>query len=394
MKLKVPYLKWRNGRPRWEPGPALRDKGMRGRDLKSESGQWLPLDRAIEAATALNAEVTVWRASGAGFRRAPTPKKTQRSCRHLYEMWSATPEFSMLAASTRADYKVKAELFLNTNAGGAAFADVPVAALDHPSLKGFWRQAYKDRGHAMANGMIAVVRAMLSEAVALGWITQNPAYNLNLKSVAPRVAFWAPAKVSAFVETADRMGMASVADALIIAIHSGLRQADVLSMPPRIFVEDRVALSQMKTKALIDAPMTPALKGRVAEIKERWKMKNKVSLEAIVIDERTGSKYTADAFRKAFRKVRDEATACHPHLAKAERFQPALADLRYQDTRDTAVTRLAMAGCSLPQIAAITGHSPDHITSVIKHYLALNEAMADEAIRLLSHWLENQGIAL
>jgi hypothetical protein len=53
MKLKVPYLKWRNGRPRWEPGPALRDKGMRGRDLKSESGQWLPLDRAIEAATAL-----------------------------------------------------------------------------------------------------------------------------------------------------------------------------------------------------------------------------------------------------------------------------------------------------------------------------------------------------
>ena len=57
-------------------------------------------------------------------------------------------------------------------------------------------------------------------------------------------------------------------------------------------------------------------------------------------------------------------------------------------------TRLAMARCTLPMIAAITGHSPEHITSVIKHYLALNSAIADEAIRLLSDWLERSEIAI
>jgi len=89
----------------------------------------------------------------------------------------------------------------------------------------------------------------------------------------------------------------------------------------------------------------------------------------IVIDERTGARWKADAFRKAFRQVRDKAAAKYPALCAAERFQPGLDTLRFQDLRDTAVTRLAMAGCSLPQIAAITGHSPDHITSVIKTIL-------------------------
>ena len=41
MKLSIRYLKWRDGRPRWEPGPTLRAKGWKGRDLKSEQGEWL-----------------------------------------------------------------------------------------------------------------------------------------------------------------------------------------------------------------------------------------------------------------------------------------------------------------------------------------------------------------
>lgn len=54
---RVPYLNWRDGRPRWEPGPALRRRGWKGRDLKDGRGNWLDLGAAMDAAREINAEV-------------------------------------------------------------------------------------------------------------------------------------------------------------------------------------------------------------------------------------------------------------------------------------------------------------------------------------------------
>lgn len=54
------------------------------------------------------------------------------------------------------------------------------------------------------------------------------------------------------------------------------------------------------------------------------------------------------------------------------------------------MTRLALAGCELPQIA---GHSLTSITGIIKHYLVLQPAMWDAAAAKLSGWMEQQEIA-
>ncbi len=409
MKRLPPYFCWRDGRPRWVPGPKLRKLKWKGRDLKDAQGNWLNYGDAINAAIAINKEVEDWRArDGSGTRPRQAPRKVPRSCRLLADLWYKSPEFRRLGERTRSDYTNKLELFLASpcdpedDDNPATMADVPVRALGRANLKGYWRQQYDERGHAMANGIIAAVRAMLTFGTDLEWIELNPAFKLKLPVVDARVAFWSPAKVEAFIKTADTMrrltdpglGLQSVGDAVVIALHSGQRQGDVLEMPPRIFEQQRLALSQFKTHALVDAPMTPQLQARVALIKERWKGKGIVALEALVIDERTGKRWTADAFRKAFREVRSEAAQRYPELCETERFQPGIDLLRFQDLRDTAVTRLAMAGCTLPEIAAISGHTPDHITSVIKHYLALNNELADAAIAKLTAWMAREGIAL
>jgi integrase len=45
-------------------------------------------------------------------------------------------------------------------------------------------------------------------------------------------------------------------------------------------------------------------------------------------------------------------------------------DLHFHDLRGTAATRLALTGCSVPQIAAITGHSLADVESILQaHYL-------------------------
>ena len=382
MKLSIRYLKWRDGRPRWEPGPTLRAKGWKGRDLKSEQGEWLELPAAIDAARSLNAEVEAWRAGGAVRRKPAAPLRPSRTCEHLWEVYRQSPKFAKLATSTKRDYTNKMAVFLGE------FGDKHVAAVASSHLYTWWEELYEERGHHMANGVIAVVRAMLSYGKQKGWRIDNPARELGLETPRPRQVLWLPAEIAAIVSTADRLRVPSVGDAVIIGLHSGQRQGDVLAMPRRIFNEQRIRLSQLKMRsrggALIDAPMTPALSARIAAVAARRKDTVIDPNRPMILREDTGEPYDVHAYRKAFRLVREAA----------EEGCPSLADKRYQDLRDTAVTRLALAGCSMAEIAAITGHAVNSITQIIKHYLVLQPEMADAAIAKLSAWLEQQEIAI
>jgi Holliday junction resolvase-like predicted endonuclease len=69
---------------------------------------------------------------------------------------------------------------------------------------------------------------------------------------------------------------------------------------------------------------------------------------------------------------------------------PSVADARDQDLRDTAVTWLARAGCTMMEIAQITGHSLQSIQQTLRHYLSSHPEIADHAIAKLVAWYEGQ----
>jgi hypothetical protein len=377
VKLRVAYLKWREGRPRWEPGPRLRGAGFKGRDLKDEAGRWLGLDAAIQAAAGLNAEVAAWR-DGGKKRFRPKPRQAERTCGQLFALWSGTPEFRKLAASTQDFYRVCARAFL------ATFDEEPVASLTTPILYGYWQALFEERGHHRANAILATVRAMLTHArKRLGWITSNPARDLGLMQTEARLVMWAPWQVEIFVMLADELGMPSVGDAVIAGLHSGQRQADVLRLPVHIFAEDRIKLSQAKTRALIDAPMTPAMRARVAQVLARRGQDDVVRLDTLILRP-DGRLYDKKTFNNDFLRVREAAEA----------IDFSFSELKYLDLRDTAVTRLALAECTMAEISAITGHSLKTIQQIMKHYLVMQPEMADAAIRKLNTWMEKEGIAL
>ena len=59
-------------------------------------------------------------------------------------------------------------------------------------------------------------------------------------------------------------------------------------------------------------------------------------------------------------------------------------DLHVHDLRGTIVTRLALAGCAVPEIAAITGHSPANVQQMLdRHHLGGQVQLAEQAIRRL-----------
>ena len=54
----------------------------------------------------------------------------------------------------------------------------------------------------------------------------------------------------------------------------------------------------------------------------------------------------------------------------------------FHDLRGTAATRLAIAGCSVPEIAAITGHSLRQVAAILDaHYLSRDSALGVSAIQ-------------
>jgi integrase len=95
-----------------------------------------------------------------------------------------------------------------------------------------------------------------------------------------------------------------------------------------------------------------------------------------VLSEDTGRAYKEDHFRHLFARVRDEAAKKTPTLVGED-------TAWFMDFRDTAVTRLAEAGCTIPEISTITGHEEKSAYNVLRHYLAHNSIMADSAIAKL-----------
>ena len=82
-----------------------------------------------------------------------------------------------------------------------------------------------------------------------------------------------------------------------------------------------------------------------------------------------GIPWTADGFRASWGKACKKA---------------GVVDVTFNDLRGTAVTRLALVGCTEAEIAAITGHNLRDVRSILDaHYLHRDQALAENAIRKL-----------
>lgn len=74
------------------------------------------------------------------------------------------------------------------------------------------------------------------------------------------------------------------------------------------------------------------------------------------------------------------------HLAAAVIKAAGIEGRTFPDLRRNAVVRLALAGCTIPEIAAITGHSYQRCTEILETYLPrTTEAARNAIVKLLEH---------
>lgn len=87
MSHGVPYFIWRDGRPRWSPGPEIRSLGFKTRDLRRDDGSFMDLDEALAKAIELNAETgRVTKVALPKVHRVFEPNRLNRKG-YIYFLW-------------------------------------------------------------------------------------------------------------------------------------------------------------------------------------------------------------------------------------------------------------------------------------------------------------------
>ena len=276
----------------------------------------------------------------------------------LIREFTASIEFeTKLSASSQREYKrmlTKAE---------PEFGDMPREALNEPAVrKEFldWRaKVARASGEREADNRLSVISAMLTWAVENGRLEVNHIkgfrrlYHSNRSEI-----IWLPEHIDAFM----RVAPVELQRAMIIALHTGQRQGDILRLPWSAYDGTAITLRQGKNARngrqapLITIPCTQALR-RMLDSMER--------VSPLILTTKTGQSFK----KRYFARLWEKATA-----------DAGLTDLHFHDLRGTAVTMLSEAGSSPQEIATITGHSLKTVTVILDRYLARTRALADQAI--------------
>lgn len=403
-KHKVPYLAMRNGpngpRPRWNPGPTLRAQGCKGRDLKDADGHWLSEGAAIDAAKALN--VAMFTPPSIAAKKMNTG--LARTLGDAADRFEKSSLFTTRKKNTRRSYAYHLTLIR------AWAGDVPAANLTRAVMRDFYDALREERGHATANAVMRTLKRLLNYATNdLEWTARNRAAKFEMSEPDGRREIWSPIEIMTFVAAADYLDLGSQGDGAILGCMTGQRQEDIVTLAESAYDGAAIVIRQGKTDTLVRIKATMQLRARIAlqrARKERaWP---NIVHSRMLVCETTGLPYGEDGtwFRTLFRKVRAFAGGLTDSRGRALDFSVApstdnlpfqplfsILRLRWQDFRDTAVTYLAAAGATVPEIATITGHSLKTVTNILdKHYFVREDALGDAASAKLEIFLTRSGM--
>jgi integrase len=281
-------------------------------------------------------------------RRTPDPSLF----RSIIVAYKASRAFTSLRERTRADYSKQIAKI------EAAFADLPLDALDDPRLTRVfldWRDSMSSSPR-QADYAWTVLMRIISWARDGGVTAYRPPARVERLYHADRSEkVWGEEHVASFMAAAPQ----ALQRALLLALETGQRQGDLLVLPWSAYDGTWIRLKQSKTGRKVSVPATLRLKAV---------LENMPRSSPVMLTNGRGRPWQPNAFRKAWGNASRKA---------------GLVDLTFHDLRGTAVTRLSEAACTPQEIATITGHSLRDVGAILDKYLARNDNIAVAAIAKL-----------
>jgi integrase len=263
-------------------------------------------------------------------------------------------EFDHLSEKTKSDYRRYLKLIEEE------FGAMPLAAVEDKRARGkfkAWRDTMANRPRA-ADYAWTVLARVLSVARDRGMIAVNVCERGGRLYESDRAEIiWTAEHIKKFCAIASP----ELQFALLLALWTGQRQGDLVRLTWMQYDGTKIRLRQGKRKKRVvipvGAPLKAALDARRPEKPEGAILRNSL-----------GNAWTTDGFKTSWGKAFDKAKLGDE-------------DLHFHDLRGTAVTRLALAGCTVAEIAAITGHSLRDVERILEsHYLGGQIELAEQAI--------------
>lgn len=287
----------------------------------------------------------------------------------LVRIYTLSVEFEeKLAASTQSEYRRL------LTAAESEFGNMPLAALDDPRVrKDFldWREKVaRTSGEREADNRLSAISAMLTWAVDRGQANANYLRGFRRLYHSDRSEIiWLPEHIAPFMKVAP----IEMQRALILGLHTGQREGDLLRLPWSGYDGERISLRQGKARRggrlgpLVEIPCTTALR-RMLDAMER--------VSPLILTTKTGQSLKKRYFTRLWNEAMEKAGLQSVLLPGSD--QPV--ELHFHDLRGTAVTLLSEAGCTPQQIATITGHSLKTVHRILERYLARTRGLAEQAI--------------
>jgi integrase len=211
--------------------------------------------------------------------------------------------------------------------------------------------------------------AVLKKIADVAWdhelITSNPAIRLELEKSRRRDQVWTEEDITVFLAACEgeHLGHA-VALAVTLLLHTAQRPGDVRRMTWNQYDGKTIRLRQQKTGTPLAVPCTEELRAALDAARAK-------ASGVTIVAKPDGQPITDALWDKVFNPIRTKAGLDH---------------LQARDLRRTAIVRLAMAGCSAPEIASVSGHSLESTERILEVYLPRTASMAQSAITKLEEY--------
>lgn len=298
-----------------------------------------------------------------------TVKPPERSLSTLVNRWQRSPEWAALTEKTRVGYgtAIKKILAWSTSCGHPDPSTLPRSAILQ-YLSSFDAGTDPDGSvraprHTAKKHTAAALRLVLEQAVDLGWRTDNPARGIRIKVPKTKATIWEQKDVDCYVKAARDTGVPSIALIVLLEWEIGQRLTDVRAFRPGMEYDAKAGVfsfRQSKTDEPVHIEISVELRKLLAEVVKEGQL-------FLFRNDRTGKAYTENRLSKTFAWVRVAAV-------KAGGRPLILKQLRH-----SCIVQLARAGCTVPEIAAITGHALGSVNSILSVYLPRDTTVARAA---------------
>lgn len=254
-------------------------------------------------------------------RKPPMPTWGTDSVTALIEAYRLTPRWKSFATGTKAAYERAFKILERRGR-------TPIKSVQRRDLWDIHDVIAGDKGDSAARAFIGCTRALFNFAIERDRIVVNPTRGIKTE-VPGHWPAWTPREAA----TAIRLLPEHLRRVVVLALYTGQRRGDLITMGWTAYDGTSIRLIQQKTKRPLVLPVHPALKAEL----DAWERK-----ATTILTNAWGAPWTGTVLSHGMKDA----------LARIE----ARDGLNIHGLRKLAAANLAEAGCSMNEIAAVTGH--------------------------------------